>query len=150
MHDQVAIVLKAGGAVQHSDRRIALQDAFVLGVAQFIDAGLLLGQQRRALDGRRGSGDAAIERAFPAQMGDMGGADHDLGRHTTDIDAGAADGAALDQRDTCALLDGLQRRCHRGPAAADDGDMQCAAATRLVVSAQQIAHLVEQSARRRN
>ncbi|EGJ83574.1 hypothetical protein SF274771_4116 [Shigella flexneri 2747-71] len=50
----------------------------------------------------------------------------------------------------CALLDGLQRRCHRGPAAADDGDMQCAAATRLVVSAQQIAHLVEQSARRRN
>ncbi len=60
--------------MQHSDRRIALQDAFVLGVAQFIDAGLLLGQQRRALDGRRGSGDAAIERAFPAQMGDMGGA----------------------------------------------------------------------------
>ncbi|MBM2946419.1 hypothetical protein, partial [Escherichia coli] len=43
-------------------------------LAQFIDAGLLLGQQRRALDGRRGSGDAAIERAFPAQMGDMGGA----------------------------------------------------------------------------
>lgn len=30
-------------------------------------------------------------------------------------------------------------------AAADDGDMQCAAATRLVVSAQQIAHLVEQA-----
>jgi hypothetical protein len=32
-------------------------------------------------------------------MGDVGGADHDLGRHTADIDAGAADGAALDQRD---------------------------------------------------
>jgi hypothetical protein len=34
--------------VQHGDGRIAVQDAFVLGVAQFIDAGLLLGQQRRA------------------------------------------------------------------------------------------------------
>jgi hypothetical protein len=31
--------------VQHGDGRIAVQDAFVLGVAQFIDAGLLLGQQ---------------------------------------------------------------------------------------------------------
>jgi hypothetical protein len=57
-------------------------------------------------------------------MGDVGGADHDLGRHTADIDAGAADGAALDQRDLRALLDGLQRRRHRGSTAANDGDLQ--------------------------
>ena len=41
-------------------------------------------------------------------MGDVGGANHDLGRHAADVDAGAADGAALDQRDVRALLDGLQ------------------------------------------
>ncbi len=47
-NDQVAIVLKAGGAVQHSDRFIA-QDAFVL--ARSLPCAH--SQQRRALDGRR-------------------------------------------------------------------------------------------------
>lgn len=37
-------VLKAGLAAQHRDSRGACQDAFVLGVAQFIDTPLLLGE----------------------------------------------------------------------------------------------------------
>ena len=45
-------------------------------------------------------------------MGDVGGVDHDLGRYAADIDASAEDGAALDQRDLRAKLDGLEhRRC---------------------------------------
>ncbi len=81
-----------------------------LGVAQFIDACLLLGQQSLAQDRRRCGRHAAIERAFTAQMGDVGGADHDLGGHAADVDAGAANGAALDQGDVRTALDGLQRR----------------------------------------
>jgi hypothetical protein len=82
-------------------------------------------------------------------MGDMGGADHDLGRHAADIDAGAADGAALDQRDVRALLDGLQRRRHRGSAAANNGDVQSVPiTTSLVATAQPSQRLAEQSAPR--
>ncbi len=99
-----------------------------LGVAQFIDACLLLGQQSLAQDRRRCGRHAAIERAFTTQMGDVGGADHDLGGYAADIDAGATNGAALDQRDVRTALDGLQRRRHRGPAAANDGNVQAAPA----------------------
>ncbi len=113
--------------MQNGDGWIAVQDAFVFGVPQFIDTGLLLGQQFAAVNRRHSCRNTAVERTFPAQMGNMGSADHDLGRHTADIDAGAADGAAFDQRDRRALLDGLQRRRHRGPAAANDGDMQTGA-----------------------
>ncbi len=137
--------------MQHGNGRVALQDAFVFGVTQFIDAGLLLGQQRRALDDRRYRLDAVVERAFPAQVGDMGGADHDLRRHAADIDAGAANRAALDQRDACALLDGLQCCRHCCPAAADHGDMELSTIpASLVITAQPFAHLAEQSAARRS
>jgi hypothetical protein len=133
--------------VQHGDGRVAVQDAFVLGVAQFIDARLLLGQQFAAIN--RGT-----VAAMPPSNGlsrrkwAMGSADHDLGRHAADIDAGA-DGAALDQRDVRALLDGLQRRRHRGSAAANDGDVQSVPiTTSLVATAQPSQRLAEQSAPR--
>jgi hypothetical protein len=38
------VVLETRFTVQHGDGRVAVQDAFVLGVAQLIDARLLLGQ----------------------------------------------------------------------------------------------------------
>ncbi|CAB3944047.1 hypothetical protein LMG7053_01553 [Achromobacter ruhlandii] len=133
--------------VQNGDGWSAIQNAFILGVAQFIDTGLLLGQQPLAQDRRRCGWHAAIERAFPAQMGEVGGADHDLGRHTADIDAGAADGPALDQRDVRALLDGFQRRSHRGATAADNGDVQSTPITAsLVATAQPSQRLAKQSA----
>lgn len=72
---------------------------------------------------------------------DVRSADHDLGRHAADIDASATNGAALDQRDPGALIDGLQGRRHRGPAAADHGDMQCTA-----ITAQPLAHLAKPTA----
>jgi hypothetical protein len=97
--DQALVVLETRFTVQNGDGWIAVQDAFVFGVPQFIDTGLLLGQQFAAVNRRHSCRNTAVERAFPAQMGDVGSADHDLGRHTADIDAGAADGAALDQRD---------------------------------------------------
>jgi hypothetical protein len=123
-HSQRACVLEPGVAAQHGDGRSARQDAFVLGMAQFIDAPLLLRQQALTQDLRRGGGNAAIERALAPQVSDVGSADHDLGRHAADIDAGAAEGAALDQRHARPLLDGLQRRRHRRAAAADHGHVQ--------------------------
>lgn len=83
---------------------------------------------------------------FPGADGDVGGADHDLGRHTTDVDAGAADGAALNQRDLRALLDGLQCCRHRGSTATNDDDLQRAfVATGLISGPYPAAHLVEQA-----
>ena len=132
--------------MHNGDGRITAQDAFVLGVPQFVDAGLLLGQQLTAVNRRHSCRNTAIERAFPAQMGDVGGADHDLGRHTTDVDAGAADGAALNQRDLRALLDGLQCCRHRGSTATNDDDLQRAfVATGLISGPYPAAHLVEQA-----
>ncbi len=132
--------------MHNGDGRITAQDAFVLGVPQFVDAGLLLGQQLTAVNRRHSCRNTAIERAFPAQMGDVGGADHDLGRHTADIDAGAADGAALDQRDLRALLDGFQRRRHRGSTAANDRYLHRGlVATVLFGGGHPSPHLVEQS-----
>jgi hypothetical protein len=51
------------------------------GMTEFFDTGLLLGQHARA---RSSAVWVACRRrmGFPAQMGDVGGADHDLGRHT--------------------------------------------------------------------
>ncbi len=95
-------------------------------MTEFFDTGLLLGQQPLAQDCRRCGLHAAIERTFAAQVGDVRGADHDLGWHAADIDAGAADGAALDQGDVRALIDGLQCCRHRRAAAADNGNMQSA------------------------
>jgi hypothetical protein len=112
-HGQRARVLEPGLARQPRDGWIAVQDAFVLGAAQFLDARLLLGKQPLAQDGRRCCRDAVVERARRAQMSDVRGADHDLGRHAADIDAGAAEGAAFDERHPRALLDGLERRGHR-------------------------------------
>ena len=96
LHGQAVFIHETGLAMQHGDSRGALQDAFVLGMAQRIDAALLLGQQPLAQNGRRRGRQAGIERAFPAQMRNVRGADHDFGRHAADIDAGAADGAPLD------------------------------------------------------
>ncbi len=67
-------------------------------------------------------------------MSDMCGLDHDLGRYTADIDAGAANGAALDQRDVCASLDGFQRRSHSRATAADNGYVQWAFAATVLLS----------------
>jgi hypothetical protein len=52
---------------------LPVQDAFVLGMTEFFDTGLLLGQQPLAQDRRRCGWHAAVEWAFPAQMGDVGG-----------------------------------------------------------------------------
>ena len=75
---------------------------------------------------RRAAGSPSSNGLFPAQMRDVGSADHDLGRHATDIDAGAADGAAFDQR-----RGRLARRLSALPpsraAAADHGHMQVSA-----------------------
>ena len=43
--DEALVVLETRFTVQNGNGRIAVQDAFVFGVAQFIDTGLLLGQQ---------------------------------------------------------------------------------------------------------
>ena len=74
-------------------------------------------------------GNAAIERALAPQVSDVGSADHDLGWDAANIDAGAAEGAALDQGHARPLLDGFQRCRHRGGAAADHGDVQSRIAT---------------------
>ena len=118
-------------------------------MAQFIDAPLLLSQQALTQNLRRGGGNAVIERTLATQMRNVGSADHDLGRHTSDVDAGAAESAALDQRHTRPLLDGLQRRRHRRAAAADHGHVQCSlivlalwfAAQPLLCIVQQVAGL---------
>ena len=123
-HGQRARVPEPGLAAQHGDGRSACQDAFVLGMAQLLDAALLLGQQPLAQYSGRCGRQASIERAFAAQVDDVRGADHDLGRHAADIDAGAADGAALDQRDAGALLHGLQGSRHRRAAAAYHSHVQ--------------------------
>ena len=95
---QCACVLEARLAAHERDLGDAGEDALVLGVAQFVDATLLLGQQPLAQDGRCRRSDPGVERARAAQMGDVSGADQDLRRHTADVDAGAADGVAFDQR----------------------------------------------------
>ena len=99
---------------------------------------LLLREQAVAQDGRLGRGHADVERAAPPQVRDVRGTDHDLGRHAADIDAGAADRAAFDERDPRAALGRFERRGHRGAAAADDGNMQhLAAAAFLLPTANQ-------------
>ncbi len=95
-HDQRMRVLESGLAAQHVDVRGAFQNTFVLGVAQFLDAALLLAQQPVAEDGGRCCRDAIVERAAPAQMSDVGSANHDLRRNAADIDASPADCATLD------------------------------------------------------
>lgn len=57
-------VTEAGFAAQHGNGRGAVQNPLVLGLAQFIDARLLLRQQTLAQDRRRGGGNTAIERTF--------------------------------------------------------------------------------------
>ncbi len=93
-------------------------------MAQLIDAGLLLGQQFAALNRGLGRCDAVVEWTFPTQMSNVGGADHNFGRHAADVDTGATDDTALNQCDLSALLDGLQRGRHRRAAAADDSNVQ--------------------------
>ena len=147
--------LEAGQAerIAHA-RRVSNPGCYPTGalalLRPLIDAGLLLGQQLTAVNRRHSCRNTAIERAFQAQMGDVGGTDHDLGRDAADIHAGAADGAALDQRDARTLFDGLERSGHRRPAAADDGDVQLAVAvTGLASATNPFAHAVEQPAARR-
>jgi hypothetical protein len=78
-------------------RRRTFRDTLIFCVPQFLDARLLPGEQAFTQDcGFRGLY-SIVERALPADMGDMGRADQDLGRHAADIDAGAAEGAALDE-----------------------------------------------------
>ena len=91
-------IREARRAVHDRDGRCALQDALVLTVAQFVHPRLLLREQPVAQDDRLGSGDASVERAASPQVRDVRGADQDLGRHAADVDAGAADRAAFDER----------------------------------------------------
>ncbi|MNP61748.1 hypothetical protein D3C76_1569660 [compost metagenome] len=113
-------VLEASGATQHGDGWCALQNAFVLGVTQFVDKALLLREQPLAQDGRRRGGHSVIERTLAAQMSHMRGANHDFRRHAADVDASAADGAALDQSDAGAGFNRLQGGRHCRTAAAYD------------------------------
>jgi len=107
---------------------LAVQDAFRIGVRS--------SNRQRACPagpavfacGNRRHVDAIPARRtdFPGQNGQiMGSADHGSWNwHKQPIlNAGAAC-AGSNQRDRRALLDGLQRRAIRGPAAANDGDMQ--------------------------
>ncbi len=128
-HGQRSVVLEPGGAVQGGDGGLTLDDAFIFGVAQLVHPRLLLGEQFVAQDGGGGGWDARVERAAAAQLGDVRGADHDLGRHTADVDASAADHPAFDQRDARAAVGRLDRRRHGRAAAADDGDAQIAGVT---------------------
>ncbi len=119
-HTERVAVLEAGGATQHGDGWGAFQNAFVLGVAQFVDTTLLLGEQPFAQDKRRRGGQSAIKRTFAAQMGHVRGANHDLGGHAADVDAGAADDAALDQGDAGPPFYRLERGRHGGATTADN------------------------------
>ena len=115
-------------------------------MAQFIDAGLLLCQQLGAVDDWPRRGHAGVERALAPHVRDMGGANHDLGRHAADVDAGAADRPAFDERDARAQFGCLQRRGHRTPAAADDSDVQLARlAAGLGAATEQAQCLVQQA-----
>ncbi|MCY1536588.1 hypothetical protein D9M68_720480 [compost metagenome] len=89
-------------------------------MAQFVDTTLLLGEQSFAQDERRRGGQSAIERTFAAQMGHVRGANHDLGGHAADVDAGAADYAALDQGDARTAFHRFERGRHGGATTADD------------------------------
>ncbi len=84
-------------------------------MTEFFDTGLLLGRCRlRKIVGGVGW-HAAVEWAFPGADGRCGRRGRS-GRHTPDVDAGA-DGAALNQRDLRALLDGLALPPSRSTAA---------------------------------
>src|SRR3546814_17966617 len=100
-------------AVQYCNGRIVIEDAHILGMSQLFNTSLLLGQQLFAQHLWLRWRQAVIKRAGAAQMSDMCSADHDLGRHATDVDAGSTDGTALDQRHPSALLNGLDRKSTR-------------------------------------
>src|SRR3546814_4758569 len=102
-------------------------------MSQLFNTGLLLGQQLFAQHLWLRWRQAVIKRAGAAQMSDMCSADHDLGRHATDVDAGSTDGTALDQRHPSALLNGFQCRRHRRSTTTDDCDMQAAIVAGLVI-----------------
>ena len=121
-HGERVAVRETRLAAHDRDGRHPGEDPLVLGVAQFLDAALLLREQARPVDDRRHGREARIERALAAHVGDMGRTDQDLGRHTADVDAGTPDDAALDERDRRATFSRLQRRRHRPAATADDGD----------------------------
>ncbi len=104
-HHQGAGVFKGGEAAQELDIRVGLEDALVLGVAQLLDQPLLLGDHRPAVDDRAGPADA-VKGVSLLSVGGVRAAEKDLGRHATDVDAGAADGAGLDHGDLGAFLDG--------------------------------------------
>jgi len=107
---------------------MAHQNAFVLGVTQFLHHGLLLGDHGRTIDPGHGAGDP-LETVMPLQPGHVGTADQDLRWHAADVHAGATDHlAALDHRHPGAGLRGLDGRGKGPRAAADDGDVQAAIA----------------------
>ena len=146
MHDQALAILEPGAAVQHRDGRIRLQNFLVLGMAQFFDTCLLLRMQSLAIDNWCARSDAAIKRTLAPQVGDMGRADHDLGRDAANVDAGAAERAALDERDARALFGRFEGRGHRTPAAANDSDMQLACLADCLVAAPEQAQCLVQQA----
>ena len=132
-------VLEARLAAQQRDVGVAGDDRLVLGRAQFFNTFLLLGQQQIAVDPWRRRRDADIERTGLARVGKMRRADHDLRWHTADVDAGAANGAALDEGDLGALLGRRDRRRHGAAAGADDGDVERLFGTRASL-AQAVGH----------
>src|SRR3546814_7580638 len=80
-------ILEPCPAVQYRNGRIVIEDAHILGMSQLFNTSLLLGQQLFAQHLWLRWRQAVIKRAGAAQMSDMCSADHDLGRHATDVDA---------------------------------------------------------------
>src|SRR3546814_6758332 len=85
-------ILEPCPAGQYRNGRIVIEDAHILGMSQLFNTSLLLGQQLFAQHLWLRWRQAVIKRAGAAQMSDMCSADHDLGRHATDVDAGSTDG----------------------------------------------------------
>ncbi len=116
----------AGGAVQHSDRRIALKMPSYLAWRSSSTRACWASSAVRWMVGVVAAMPPS-EQTFRRRWAIW--TDHDLGRHTTDIDAGAADGAALDQRDTCARSTAFSAAAIAGPPLPMTAMPQCAAAT---------------------
>ena len=123
LHHQCVWVDKACPAPNQADARVISKNALVLGMAQFIDTGLLLRHQRTPVDiwliARN-----TVERMRRLQMGNMGGTNHDLGWHAADIDAGAADDiATFDHRYPGPFLNRPDGCGESAGAGSDDSDM---------------------------
>ncbi len=103
------------------DVGVRVENVLILGLAEFIDARLLLGEElRRVEEGSRPAD--APERMMFNLMGDLGGTDQDLRGHTAHIHTGAAEHAPFDQGHLGAGAGGSDGAGHCRRATAQDGD----------------------------